>query len=33
VQEDPLNPGFTGTFTVGVGPLGYQTIGSVAIPP
>ena len=32
VQEDPLNPGFTGTFTVGVGPLGYQTIG-VAIPP
>lgn len=33
VQEDPMNPGFTGTFTVGVGPLGYQTIGSVAIPP
>lgn len=33
VQEDPLAPGFTGTFTVGVGPLGYQTIGSVAIPP
>jgi hypothetical protein len=31
-QEDPLNPGFTGTFKVGVGPLGYQTIGSVTIP-
>jgi hypothetical protein len=32
VQEDPLNPGFTGTFKVGLGPLGSQTIGSVAIP-
>lgn len=32
-QEDPANPGFTGTFKVGVGALGVQTIGSVAIPP
>lgn len=32
-QEEPLNPGFTGAFRVGVGPLGYQTIGSVTIPP
>jgi len=32
-QEDPTNPGFTGAFRVGVGPLGYQTIGSVTIPP
>lgn len=31
-QEDPTNPGFTGTFRVGVGRLGVQTIGNVAIP-
>ena len=32
VQEDPLNPVLPGRLP-GVGPLGYQTIGSVAIPP
>jgi hypothetical protein len=31
-QEDPANPGFTGTFRVGVGRLGVQTIGNVTIP-
>jgi hypothetical protein len=33
VQEDPLAPGTTGTFRVGVSGLGTQTIGSVTIPP
>ena len=32
VQEDPTNPGHTGTFRVGVSGLGVQTIGDVSIP-